>query len=110
MIATMAESGDGPLTQRPTGRPLSRNRALRRSPTESERPRGRPGDRPPSRLFVFRSHFAAQVPAPEQAELASWVHFAPRRQLTWQLAGPPPGQSAVQTEPSSQFMVQPPPD
>jgi len=45
MIATMAETGDGPLTQRPTGRPLSRNRALRRSPTESERPRGRPGDR-----------------------------------------------------------------
>ena len=55
MIATMAETGDGPLTQRPTGRPLSRNRALRRSPTESERPRGRPGDRPPSRLFVFRN-------------------------------------------------------
>ena len=53
MIATMAETGDGPLAQRPTGRPLSRNRALRRSPTESERPRGRPGDRPPSRLFVF---------------------------------------------------------
>ena len=52
MITTMAQMGDGPLTQRPTRRPPSRNRALRRSLTESERQMGRPGDRLPLLLFV----------------------------------------------------------
>lgn len=41
----MAQAGDGPLTQRPTGRTEIRNGALRCSPTESEPPRGRPGNR-----------------------------------------------------------------
>lgn len=52
MITTMAQLGDGPLTQRPTRRPSSRNRALRRSLTESEHQMGRPGDRLPLLLFV----------------------------------------------------------
>ena len=51
MITTMAQMGDGPLTQRPTRRPPSRNRALRRSLTESERQMGRPGDRSPLAAF-----------------------------------------------------------